>query len=96
MSFLSLSRSFLRPSRLRKLIDLSDVAELISLLERFSYERKAESPRPGWVALSLREGGAPFEPIFACYDELLTAKVRSPPLIPFFVLSLLTILVSSR
>ncbi|GAA5897035.1 uncharacterized protein JCM6883_006558 [Sporobolomyces salmoneus] len=59
----------------------SDIAfplpELISLLERFSYERKAESPRPGWVALSLREGGAPFEPIFACYDELLTAKI--PP-----------------
>ncbi|GAA5951998.1 hypothetical protein JCM3765_005163 [Sporobolomyces pararoseus] len=58
----------------------SDIAfplpELVSLLERFSYERKAEA-RPGWAALSLREGGAPFEPIFACYDELLTAKI--PP-----------------
>lgn len=50
-------------------------AELISLLERFSYERK-EAARPGWAALALREAGTPFDPIFACYDELLTSKVR--------------------
>ncbi|GAA6061215.1 hypothetical protein JCM10212_001536 [Sporobolomyces blumeae] len=50
--------------------------ELVALLERFSYEQKAEA-RPGWVALALHEGGALYESIFACYDELLTAKI--PP-----------------
>ncbi|GAA5897156.1 hypothetical protein JCM5296_002241 [Sporobolomyces johnsonii] len=50
--------------------------DLIALLERFGYERKAES-RPGWVALAIREAGVPFEAIFAVFDELMTAKI--PP-----------------
>ncbi|GAA5938722.1 uncharacterized protein JCM15063_004847 [Sporobolomyces koalae] len=58
----------------------SDIAfpllELVSLLERFSYERKADA-RTGWVPLALREGGASFEAMFHIYDELLTAKI--PP-----------------
>ncbi|CEQ42380.1 SPOSA6832_04172, partial [Sporobolomyces salmonicolor] len=50
--------------------------DLIALLERFGYERKAES-RPGWVALAIHEAGVPFEAIFAVFDELMMAKI--PP-----------------
>ncbi|BGP18726.1 hypothetical protein JCM10213_009205 [Rhodosporidiobolus nylandii] len=50
--------------------------DLVALLERFSYENKAEA-RPGWVALAIRDAGVPYEAIFAVFDELMTAKV--PP-----------------
>ncbi|GAA5858950.1 hypothetical protein JCM8547_007170 [Rhodosporidiobolus lusitaniae] len=52
------------------------LSELVALLERFSYDRKAES-RPGWVAFAIRDAGVPYEAIFAVFDELMTAKV--PP-----------------
>ncbi|GJN92310.1 hypothetical protein Rhopal_005340-T1 [Rhodotorula paludigena] len=52
------------------------LSDLTALLERFSFDRKAEA-RPGWVALAIRDAGVPFEAIFAVYDELFTAKV--PP-----------------
>jgi hypothetical protein len=53
----------------------SPAADLVALLEKFSYERQAEA-RPGWVALAIHDAGVPFEAIFAVYDELFTAKVR--------------------
>lgn len=46
------------------------------MLEKFSYEHRAEG-RPGWVPLAFHEAGTPWEPIFAVFDELLMAKVRS-------------------
>ena len=63
--------------------DLLDVlaAELVALLERFSYERKSEA-RAGWVALAIRDAGVPFEAIFAVFEELIATKVR-----PSFALS---------
>ncbi|GAA5823999.1 hypothetical protein JCM11251_003374 [Rhodosporidiobolus azoricus] len=50
--------------------------DLLALLERFSYENKAQA-RPGWVPLAVRDAGVPFEAIFMVFDELMTAKV--PP-----------------
>ncbi|GAA6024169.1 hypothetical protein JCM10207_005590 [Rhodosporidiobolus poonsookiae] len=50
--------------------------DLVALLERFSYDRKAEA-RPGWVAFAIRDAGVPYEALFAVFDELMTAKV--PP-----------------
>ncbi|GAA5918079.1 hypothetical protein JCM8208_001213, partial [Rhodotorula glutinis] len=49
------------------------LAELIALLERFSFERKSDA-RPGWVALAIRDAGVPFEAIYSVYEELIVAK----------------------
>ncbi|GAA6057256.1 hypothetical protein JCM3770_003825 [Rhodotorula araucariae] len=72
------------------------LSELVALLERFSFERKAEA-RAGWVALAIRDAGVPFEAIFSVYDELFTAKVppwhTSPGLV--FLASDLSVLITS-
>jgi hypothetical protein len=49
------------------------------MLENYSIENEAEMTVPGWVPLSLREGGVPWEDLLAAFAALsLKIDVRNP------------------
>lgn len=58
----------------RPILTRSAAATLANMLEKFSYENRAEG-RPGWVPLAFHEAGVAWDVIFGVFDELLTAKV---------------------
>lgn len=62
------------------------------MLEKFSYENRAES-RPGWLPLAFHEAGVAWDVIFGVFDELLTAKVSLPSFLLFLSFALLELTV---